>query len=218
MKRTVLQTKEKGASSWLAVKSIQEHGFVLTKSEFRDALRIKHNKQLQGMPRKCPWGQKYDLKRAMNYEKGGFVVASHNNVRDFEANLLKTIQNGVEIEPALQEIDHERIDGRTRDEARPNIQAWGVWLQGQNADFEIRLTNVNANFQKYQTVETILKKYEKEKKRVSNSHIMNVEHRTSTPLLGAKVPEVSMFHKHIAQPISAKTEENYDRVLFSNKM
>ena len=59
----------------------------------------------------------------MNYEKGGFVVASHNNVRDFEANLLKMIQNGVEIEPALQEIDHERIDGRTRDEARPNIRA-----------------------------------------------------------------------------------------------
>ena len=54
MKRTVLQTKEKGASSWLAIKSIQEHGFVLTKSEFRDALRIKHNKQLQGMPGKCP--------------------------------------------------------------------------------------------------------------------------------------------------------------------
>ena len=54
MKRTVLQTKEKGTSSWLAIKSIQEHGFVLTKSEFRDALRIKHNKQLQGMPGKCP--------------------------------------------------------------------------------------------------------------------------------------------------------------------
>ena len=47
---------------------------------------------------------------------------------------------------------------------------------------------------------------------------MNVEHRTSTTLLGAKVLEVSIFHKHIAQPISAKTEENYDRVLFSNKM
>ena len=59
----------------------------------------------------------------MNYEKGGFVVTSHSNVRDFEANLLKTIQNGVEIKPALQEIDHERIDGRIRDEARPNIPA-----------------------------------------------------------------------------------------------
>ena len=39
----------------------------------------------------------------------------HNNVRDFEANLLNTIQNDVEIEPALQKIDNERIGGRTED-------------------------------------------------------------------------------------------------------
>ena len=37
MKREMLQTKEKGASSWLTVIPIQEHGFTLTKSEFSDA-------------------------------------------------------------------------------------------------------------------------------------------------------------------------------------
>ena len=50
-----------------------------------------------------------------------------------------------------------------------------------------------------------------------NSRIMNVEHRTFTPLVfsltGGKGPEASMFYKHIAQRISTKTEENYDRVL-----
>ena len=51
----------------------------------------------------------------------------HNNVRDFEANLLKTIQNDVEIEPTLQKIDNERINGRTGDEARRDIRAQGVW-------------------------------------------------------------------------------------------
>ena len=38
MKRAVLQTKEKDASSWLTVILIQEHSFTLTKSDFRDAL------------------------------------------------------------------------------------------------------------------------------------------------------------------------------------
>ena len=38
MKCAVLQTKEKGASSWLTVMLIQKHGFALTKSEIRDAL------------------------------------------------------------------------------------------------------------------------------------------------------------------------------------
>ena len=46
---------------------------------------------------------------------------------------------------------------------------------------------------------------------------MNVEHGTFTSLAfslaGGKGPEVSMFHKHIAQSISAKTKENYGRVL-----
>ena len=38
-----------------------------------------------------------------------------------------------------------------------------VWRPGQNAFFDIRLTNVNENSQKHQTVENILKKHEKEK-------------------------------------------------------
>ena len=50
-----------------------------------------------------------------------------------------------------------------------------------------------------------------------NSRIMNVEHRTLTPLVfsltGGKDPETSMSYKHIAKRISTKTEENYDRVL-----
>ena len=45
-----------------------------------------------------------------------------------------------------------------------------------------------------------------------NSPIMNVEHRTFTPLVflltGGKGPETSMFYEHIAQRISTKTEEN----------
>ena len=46
---------------------------------------------------------------------------------------------------------------------------------------------------------------------------MNVEHGTFTPLVfsltGGEGPNVSMFHKHIAPKIFAKTKENYDRVL-----
>ena len=101
MKRTVLQIKEKVHIAGSVI-PIQEHGFALAKFEFRDALRIRYNKQLQGMRSKCPCGQKYNLNHDVNYKRGGFVVMRHNNVRGFEANLLNTIQNDVEIEPALQ--------------------------------------------------------------------------------------------------------------------
>ena len=82
---------------------------------------------------------------------------------DFEANQIKTIQNNVEIKPLLQKIENERKHGRTGDQARPDIWARGVWRQGQNSFFDIRLTNIKANSQKNLTVETILKKREKEK-------------------------------------------------------
>ena len=82
------------------------------------------------MPAKCPCGQNNNLNHAMNCKRGGFVVMRHNNVRDFEANLLKTIQNDVKIKPALQKIDNGRIGGRTEDEARPDIRARVVWRQG----------------------------------------------------------------------------------------
>ena len=91
-----------------------------------------------------------------------------------------------------------------------------MWRQGQNAFFDIRLTNTNARSQNYLPVSAILKKHEKEKKRDYNSRIMNVEHGTFTPLVfsltGGEGPETFMFHKHIAQKIANKTEEKYEKV------
>ena len=82
---------------------------------------------------------------------------------------------------------------------------------GQNAFFDIRLINVNENSQKHQTVENILKKHEKEKRRAYNNRIMNVEHRTFTALdfslTEGEGPETSTFHKHIAQKYCEKNEE-----------
>ena len=49
MRRAVLQSKEKLASSWLTVISLHEHGFAPNKAKFRDALSIRYNKQLKGM-------------------------------------------------------------------------------------------------------------------------------------------------------------------------
>ena len=53
------------------------------------------------MPSQCSCGQKYDVSHAMNCKRGDFIIMRHNNVRDFEANLLKTTLNDVEVEPKL---------------------------------------------------------------------------------------------------------------------
>ena len=68
----------------------------------------------------------------------------HNNVLDFQAHLLKTTLNDVEVELKLQKIDNEGLNGLTGDDARPDIRARGVWKQGKNSFFDILLTNTNA--------------------------------------------------------------------------
>ena len=56
---------------------------------------------------------------------------------DFEADLLKMIQNEVEIKPALQEMDFEWIDGLTGGEARPDIRAQGYGINKGKMLFSI---------------------------------------------------------------------------------
>ena len=55
-----------------------------------------------------------------------------NNIRDFEVNLLKTTFNDTEIEPNLQKIDKEGLNGIFGDDAIPDKRACGVWGQEEN--------------------------------------------------------------------------------------
>ena len=54
--------------------------------------------QLRGFPSKCPCGQKFGVNPALNCKH-------HNNIRDFEANLLRKVHNQVETEPPLQAVN-----------------------------------------------------------------------------------------------------------------
>ena len=143
----------------------------------------------------------------------------HNNVRDFEENLLKTTLNDAELVPKLQKIDNEGLNRLTGDDAGPDIRARGVWRQGQNTSLDIRLTNTNARLQKHLPVSTILKKDEKGKKRAYNNIIMNAEPGTFAPMVfsltGAEGPETSVFHELIAQKTANETEEKYEKVQIS---
>ena len=64
---------------------------------------------------------------AINFKRGEFVIMRHNNVRDFEANLLKTTLNDVEVKPKLQKIENEELNGLTGEDVRPEIRDHGVW-------------------------------------------------------------------------------------------
>ena len=209
MKRILSQNCEKAASSWLTILPLKEQGFNLTKDEFRDVLALRYNRKIKNLQSKCACGQAFDTNHAMNCKKGGFVTIRHNNVRDFEANLLKTVRNGVEVEPKLQPIEN--------DEARLDIRARGFWRLGQSAYFDVRITNVNSNSQANIPVETIYKNHENERKRKYNDRVINCEHGSFTPLVfsinGGMSHEGSVFHKHLAEKIANKTGQKYERIM-----
>ena len=82
----------------------------------------------------------------------------------------------------LKLYQNEELNSLTDDDARPDIRARGVWRLGQNAFFEILLTNANARSQKHLPISIILEKYEKEKKRAYVAELW-MEHGTFTTLV-----------------------------------
>jgi hypothetical protein len=141
----------------------------------------------------------------------------HNNIRDFETNLLRKVYYDVEVEPHLQPLEGEETLGLRGDEVRPDIRARSLWRRCQNAFFDVRVTNTNTPCQANLSSEQIYKQHENEKKRQYNDRIMNVEHGTFTPLIfsvnGGAGPEATKFHKHIADLISRKTSDPYSKVM-----
>ena len=207
-----------GASNWLNAIPLAEHGFNLSKGEFRDALALRFNHDIKGLPSKCPCGQRFDVTHAMNCKRGGFVIMRHNDIRDFEAKLWKKVCNDVEIEPPLQPLTNEHLERGSinTDSARLDVRARGFWRRGQNAFIDVRVTNPGAATQTQTLIEKILAKHKKEKKRVYNERIMNVEQGTFTPLVftvfGGRGQENEKYHKHLADKIATKSEDEYSKV------
>ena len=220
LKRKLEQISEPGASSWVGALPLSQYGFDLNRGEFQDALAMRYNKPLKNLPSKCPCGKKFSTTHALNCSNSGFIHARHDNVRDFEAQLLKTVCNDVEIEPPLQPVNNRSNFSRSANisqEARLDVRARGFWRPGQNAFFDVRITNETSDSQRDSTVASILRKHETEKKRQYNQRVLEVEHGSFTPLIfttsGAMGYECHKFHKALAMKMSLKKDEPYSEVV-----
>ena len=84
----------------------------------------------------------------------------------------------VETESQLQPVVNKQGYCRSAildDGARLDVRARGFWREGQNAFFDVRVTNANCNSQQNSSLKSVLRSHEMEKKREYNRQVMEVE-------------------------------------------
>jgi hypothetical protein len=216
----VKQARDTGASSWLNALPIEELKFVLNKEQFRDALRLRYNIDLDNLPTTCPCGKKFDVTHALSCGKGGFVIERHDSIKNTLTTMLTKVCLDVESEPHLIPITKKTFTNKTantKDEARPDIKAKSFWQRGQTAFFDVRVTHVNSESQKHQSTSKIFRSHEMAKKREYMQRVLDVENGSFTPLVfgtnGGLGEECERFLSTLATKIAEKDDESYAQTI-----
>ena len=198
IKRLVNLAAEKGASNWLSVLLVAEHGFYLHKTAFRDAICLRFGWRPKRLPEKCICGSSFTVEHALTCNRGGFSFQRHHEISDLSAKLLTEVCPNVGIEPELQPLSGETLALRTanrQDEARVDIRAQGFWGERkQDAFFDVRVFNPQC----VQQPPYCYKKHEKKKRRVYDERVREIERGTFTPLVfsatGGMGPAAQVFY------------------------
>ena len=215
-RRCMELASEKGASCWLNVLPIKEHGFALHKSAFRDSLAIRYDLPLKNIPSYCECGHNFSLSHSLSCPKGGFPAIRHNELRNYTAELLKEVCTNVCIEPHLQPLTGEQLRLHTSikgDEARLDVAADGLWGgRFERAFLDIRVFNPRAQSNQGSLTQ-VYRMHEKEKMRAYQQRIAEIEHATFIPVVisctGGMGRSAQALFKRIAALITDKEDVNH---------
>ena len=185
--------------------ALDEHGFLLHKGAFTDALCLRYGWKLQNLPLHCACEDSLSVDHAMSCHKGGFPTLWHNEICNLTANLLKEVCPNTCIEPGLQSLDVEAFRLRTtntEEDACVDIRVDGFWTTAQGAFFDIRVFHPSAPFTVKKELSALYRMHENAKKREYGARIREVEQAAFTPLvlstMGRMARECTIFYKHLA--------------------
>lgn len=175
----------KGASAWLTSLPLKDEGFILNKREFFDALAMRYRWDLRRLPSKCACSQGFTMDHALQCPLGGYVIWRHDRMRDLFASLLDDVANGVRTEPPLQPLSGEELTpgSNLEDEARLDVAARGFWQRCEMAFFDIKVFNPYAKSHMKNSLQSVFRTAEQNKKTKYNDRVIKVEHGTFTPVV-----------------------------------
>ena len=221
LKTAVDLTRERGSSIWLTALPLQQHGFTLHKGAFHDAIALRYGWNPSRMPTTCACGKKFTVEHAFSCAKGGFTFVRHNELRDLTATLLTEVAHDVKIEPELQPITNEGLQGASassQDGARLDIVASGVWGgHFERTFFDVRVFNPLASSNRQASMSDTFRRHEAAKKRAYDQRIREVDHATFTPLVfsatGGLGSQADIFYKRLASLLSEKWDFSYSSTI-----
>ena len=111
----------------------------------------------------------------------------HNEIKDTTATLLTEVCSNVCIEPHLQPLSSEDLNGAFAlrdDRVRLDISVDGFWgASREKACFDVRVFNPFAMSNRRQSLPSVYRAQDNEKKRQYNERVREVEHVSFTPLV-----------------------------------
>ena len=175
----------KGASAWLIALPLAEENFVLSKREFFDSLALRYHWRLNRIPQFCVCGKQFTIDHAMTCARGGYIIRRHDRIRDLLAKVMNEVLLGVRIEPPLQPLTGEVLNGGSNQEegARLDIVARDFWQVHELAFFDIKVFNPLARTYMNQSLDAAFKANETMKKNKYNNRIIQVEKGTFSPVV-----------------------------------
>ena len=218
--RKIIAAQETGASNWLTALPIRSKGFSLNKQEFIDAVALRYDWPVEGLPHTCVCGHLNNANHSMRCKRGGFICIRHDEVRDLTANMLREICQNVTTEPMLLPLHGENLThntANTSNEARVDISARGFWTRRQQAFVDIRIFDPTASCYEDMTLDAAHKRNEQDKIRAYRERIQNVDHGSFTPLVfttsGGMSPSARSFYSRLAETMAEKKHQPRNKTI-----
>ncbi len=99
--------------AWLNAIPLQEYGFNLHKSAFRDAITLRYGWVPADLPTTCVCGSRFSVEHALSCPRGAFPIIRRNEIRDLTASVLTEVCHDVRVELDLQPITNETLSAAT---------------------------------------------------------------------------------------------------------
>ena len=185
------------------------------KREFKDAVHLRYYWHISEVPNVGVCGKPNNVDHAMICKRGGFIIQRHNELRDLQAQMLNLVCHDVEIEPVLQEITSESLarGANTAPDARLDTHARGFWSRQGSTFFDVRVCHPNVESYKDLTPQH----ENREETYIFKPNYGGGTQATFTPLVftttGGMAPECQVYHKRLAELLSAKKVEDYSTTM-----